>query len=83
MPPAARGGPALPSGPPTSRMDRIVDPTVAAFLVLAFILAMALTSVEMIQSLQPPSCPECPHCQALRARREREREQPPRPPRRP
>ncbi len=50
----------------------VIDPTLAAVLLVAFLGATLLMAAETIRSLRPPACDQCPHCQQLRVQRERE-----------
>ena len=49
-----------------------MDPSIASFLMLGFLVALGLTLYEMRTSLGAPVCAECSHCRALALAKERE-----------
>ena len=64
------------AGPAEPRpLDTLMDPSLAAFLFLAFVIATVFSAYEMRLALDPPHCTECPHCRAAafdKARRQQE-----------
>lgn len=42
-----------------------MDPAIAPLLLIAFLVAMAGTWIELQSSLKPVACPECPHCREV------------------
>ena len=49
-----------------------MDPSIASFLMLGFLVALGLTLYEMRTSLAAPVCAECSHCRAMALAKERE-----------